>query len=265
MIGCKHFSVGDTLVNNEGYSFKVVEYVNARNVTIQWSLCGTKEVCMSGNIARGLVKYLNKPSVFGVGYIGYGRFVPGEKRLQTGQIRLPKHLHRHWRHVLERTLPGVRDIKRYEDAEVCSDWYSLQKFCEWAVNQKNHDSVEESGRLWHLDKDILIDGNRVYKSEACCFVPNEINSFFTKKDIGNTRFSGVNEIRGKKSTYKTGYIARCTIGLEREYLGFYDTPGEAFSVYVEHKEKAAKVLADKWEGLVDDRVTEKLYNFKFRV
>lgn len=29
---------------------------------------------------------------------------------------------------------------------------------------------------WHLDKDILLKGNKVYSPETCAFVPAKINS-----------------------------------------------------------------------------------------
>lgn len=258
--GCKQFSVGDVLSNNEGYDFRVVDYENARNVTIQWLECGSFEVCTSGNLLKGAVKYLNKPSVFGVGFIGYGRFVPGEKRLQDGQERLNKYIHRHWRHVLERTIGG-RDIKRYDDCSVTTDWYDLQTFAEWAVEQKNSTKTEENGRLYHLDKDMVCKGNRVYCPEYCVFIPNEVNAFYTKKDVGNTGFPGVNYIKPATSGAKDGYIARCTIGKEREYLGYYNSPETAFYHYKEAKEKAAKHLASLWENKIDDRVIEYLNNF----
>lgn len=258
--GCKQFSVGDVLVNNEGYAFKVVDYENARNVTIQWFDCGSFEICTSGNLIKGAVKYLNKPSVFGVGYIGYGKFVPGEKRLQDGQVRLNKYIHRHWRHVLERTVAG-RDIKRYEDCSVTPEWYNLQNFADWAAEQKNSTKVEDNGRLYHLDKDMVSKGNRVYCPDYCVFIPNEVNAFYTKKDLGNTGYPGVNYIKPASSGAKEGYIARCTIGKEREYLGYYDNAEEAFYQYKEAKEKAAKLLASKWENKIDDRVIEYLNNF----
>ena len=34
------------------------------------------------------------------------------------------------------------------------------------------------GKIWHLDKDIIEAGNRVYRAQSCLFVPNEINVFF---------------------------------------------------------------------------------------
>ena len=259
--GTKYFSIGDTLKNNEGYNFTIENYIDARTVTIRWLDCGTTEICSSGNLVKGAVKYLNKPSVFGVGFIGYGKFVPGEKRLQEGQERLNKYIHRHWRHVLERTIAD-RDIKRYEDCSVCPEWYSLQNFAEWAADQKNSTKIEDNGRLYHLDKDMVCKGNRVYCPEYCVFIPNEVNAFYTRREIGNTGFPGVNYIKPATSGAKEGYIARCVTGKEREYLGYYDTAEEAFYRYKVAKEKSARELASRWENKIDNRVIEYLNNFK---
>lgn len=261
--GTKLFAVGDLLTNNEGFKYKVVDYQNAQNVTIQWQDCGTLQVFMSGAVAKGRIKYLNKKSVFGVGYIGFGRFVPGERRMSESEERVPKVIHRHWRHVLERTVAG-HDKSRYEDCEVVDSWHCFQNFAEWAVVQKNAFAAEGNGRLYHLDKDMVKDGNRIYCPEYCVFLPSEVNCFHTKKEVGNTGFIGVNEIRGEKEGYKTGYIARCHKGDVREYLGYYDTPEEAHAVYKIHKEAYAKELAKRWEGRIDDRVIEYLENFKIK-
>lgn len=261
--GTSLFSVGDVITSKEGFQYRVIRYEDAHNVTIQWQDCGTLQVCMSGDVAKGKLKYLNKKSVFGIGYIGFGRFVPGERRMSSGEERMSPIIHRHWRHVLERTVAD-REISRYEDCTVVDDWHCFQDFAEWAVIQKNAFAVEGSGRLYHLDKDMVKEGNRIYCPEYCVFLPNEVNCFYVKKEVGNTGFLGVNRIKPRRSTYKTGYIARCNKGDVREYLGFYDTPEEAHAVYKKHKEEYAKELALKWEGKIDDRVIDYLENFKVK-
>ena len=255
------FKKGDVFQNNEGYYYTIEEYINPTNVIIKWNDCGTEDVVTSGNITKGAVKYLNQPSVFGVGFLGYGRFIPGSKRIREGEIRLPRHLHRYWRHILERTV-GNRDITRYEGCLIHEDWLNLQNFCEWAVLQKNHDAVESNGRKWHIDKDILVKGNRTYGPDTCVFVPNEINIFFIEREVGNTGQIGVNFIKPSHPNAKDGYVARCHTGGERKYLGYFDTIEDAHAAYKEEKERAAKTLADKWEGIVDDRVIVKLHEYE---
>ena len=110
----------------------------------------------------------------------------------------------------------------------------------------------------HLDKDILVKGNKVYSEATCCFVPKEINSFYTK----------ANKIRGlfaigvsfDKSSQK--FIAGLSIEGKYKILGQYDNEWSAFLAYKQAKENRAKELAEKWRGQIDDRVYEKLINYK---
>lgn len=260
--GCKYFSVGDIRKNNDGDEFKIVEYIDSRNVIIEWS-CGQRDVAYSANIRSGGVAYYNRITVQGVGYLGYGRFVHGNRKLKEGQIVIPNHLHRHWRHLISRTHGDKPD--RYEDATMDSKWYNLQNFLEWAVNQIGNSNEEENGRYWCIDKDILVDGNKLYSEETCTFVPNEVNVFFSKKEIGNTGYLGVNYIKPATRGSKEGYVARCHSEGVRQYLGYYDTPLEAYLAYREAKIRVAKELASNWEGQVDNRVIEALLKFEERL
>lgn len=61
----------------------------------------------------------------------------------------------------------------YLDCDVCEEWLIFSNFASWF---KEH-YVEG----WQLDKDILVDGNRIYSPRTCCFVPIEINSIFTNR------------------------------------------------------------------------------------
>lgn len=260
--GCKYFSVGDTRKNNEGDEFKIVEYIDARNVVIEWS-CGQQDVVQSANIRAGGISYYNRITVQGVGYLGYGRFVHGNRKLKDGQMVIPNHLHRHWRHLISRTHGDKPD--RYEDATMDSEWYNLQNFLEWAVNQIGNSNKEDNGRYWCIDKDILVEGNKRYSENTCIFVPNDINVFFAKQEIGNTGYLGVNYIKPATKGAKEGYIARCHNNGERQYLGYYDTPLQAYLAYREAKIAVAKELASKWEGEVDGRVIEALLKFGERL
>ncbi len=261
--GSKHFSVGDTRTNNNGNKFTVLEYYDANNVVIQWP-CGATDSVTSGNIVAGSVRYYNERTVNGVGFLGYGRFVHGLRKVPDGKFAIPKQLHRHWRHMLSRATGNTRPA-RYCDAQVCEDWHNLQNFLEWAILQEGYNCVEDNGKSWHLDKDIVVRGNKLYSPETCVFVPNEINTFFSDKDIGTTGKRGVNHIQPASAGAQDGYVARCHVGSIREYLGYYDTPEQAHAAYFARKLSAARALADKWHGSVDVRVIRALRNFGDRL
>ena len=61
----------------------------------------------------------------------------------------------------------------YETATVCEEWLTFSKFDDWCKTQ-NHEGM-------HMDKDLLIEGNTVYSPEAVCFIPPELNAFFTDR------------------------------------------------------------------------------------
>ncbi len=45
-------------------------------------------------------------------------------------------------------------------------------------------------------------------------------------------------------------------------LSYHDNEWSAFIAYKQAKENRAKELAEKWRGQIDDRVYEKLINYK---
>ena len=81
-----------------------------------------------------------------------------------------------WSNMLTRGYSKKYKNERttYKDVTVCEEWHNFQNFAKWF--EENY--IEG----WHLDKDILVKGNKVYSEGACCFVPPEINNLFTKAD-----------------------------------------------------------------------------------
>lgn len=62
----------------------------------------------------------------------------------------------------------------YADCEVCEEWMCYQNFAEWWNKNMYHIGTERM----HLDKDILIKGNKVYSPDTCLIVPQSINEIF---------------------------------------------------------------------------------------
>ena len=75
-----------------------------------------------------------------------------------------------WSNMLQRCY-SEKSMSRhptYRNCSVCDSWLSLTTFKEW------FDTNYREGMS--LDKDILIQGNKVYSPERCRFVPQYINS-----------------------------------------------------------------------------------------
>lgn len=261
---------GRKFTTNSGWHGEVIEWKDAFNVKVKWQ-DGSESLASWSDIVRGNIKPLFQPSVGGVGYIGDGRFLPRSyKTLPEGKEYISHEIYGYWVRMLIRCYNENEQKKKgtrsYVGCEVGEEWRNLQNFAEWCVANQYCGKLDHKGNLWHLDKDILMEGNRVYQPECCTFVPNVINSFFVTTEIGNTGYLGVNYIKPATKGSKEGYIARCGDSEgERKYLGYYDTPKIAYQAYREAKIEAAKELADKWEGKVDDRVIIALRNFEERL
>lgn len=59
----------------------------------------------------------------------------------------------------------------YKGCKVSKEWLLYTNFIKW------HDKEYIDG--YHLDKDILKDGNKEYGPKTCCYVPLELNSLLT--------------------------------------------------------------------------------------
>ena len=114
---------------------------------------------------------------------------------------------------------------------------------------------------WHLDKDILQKGNKLYSKETCCFVPAEVNLLLIKSDKARGEWPvGVyfNKRDGK-------FMARLKINGKVKFLGYFTSPEDAFFAYKLAKEAQIKVVAEKWKDQLDERVYQALLNYTVEI
>ena len=136
----------------------------------------------------------------------------------------------------------------YKDCTTCEDWKYFSNFQKWFSEP---DNGYKKG--YHLDKDILVKGNKIYSPQTCCFVPVEINSLFTK----------TNKLRGDLPIGVQHYAnGRYRVFLQYrgypKYLGVFDDKHEAFMVYKKAKEAYIKEMADEYYAL--GKITQKVYD-----
>lgn len=62
------------------------------------------------------------------------------------------------------------------------------------------------------------------------------------------------------------YVAFCwTGGVQKEYLGQYNTPQEAFVAYKTRKEQYIKEIADKYKGQIPQKLYDALYKYEVEI
>lgn len=168
-----------------------------------------------------------------------------------------------WSRMLERSLSSKWKVSNptYKDVSVDSRWYSMSKFIEDVSTLVGYEQAINDS--WHLDKDLLVKGNKVYSLETCCFIPIEINSLMVLHRSSRGKYpSGVHY--SKRQT-KQPFSANIIINGVSKYLGSYVTPEEAFYVYKEAKEQHIKAVANKWKDNIDPRAYEALMNYQVEI
>lgn len=158
----------------------------------------------------------------------------------------------------EGTTQKVRPDKR--GISHCAEWESYDNFYDWAVKQIGFLKLDEHGRIWQLDKDLLFKGNKHYSPETCVFIPQEINSALSYCLKPNRKLPIGVSIHSQNK----GFVAQCRTSAGRWYRCF-ETADEAFRAYKEVKEKFLKDLAIKYAGLVDPRVVDALNKYTVEI
>lgn len=150
-----------------------------------------------------------------------------------GCIRCPIYIQ--WKNMFQRCYSSTYQSKQpsYIGCSVDERWHSFMKFKEW-ISDKGWEGKKA------LDKDILVEGNRVYGPDTCVIVDYHTNIFFAgskSRDI----LKGVYKHRTKINKWitKTGFNGKIITH------GTYDTQEQAHSVYNNIRHKEALLLAEK--------------------
>ena len=163
--------VGKVFKSKLSGDFKILKYNDSANVEIQFLNTGFETVARLISIKIGEVKDRLSPSIYGIGVVGT-KYLTYECGVQTKEYTL-------WKNMLERCYSDTYKKKHptYKDCEVSENFKSFEYFYEWC-----HSQIGFSNQGWHLDKDLLTEGNKVYSENICVFIPSEINKVLVKRE-----------------------------------------------------------------------------------
>ena len=167
-----------------------------------------------------------------------------------------------WHDMLKRCFSEKKQTRcpTYKGCGVSDNFLSYAFFYDWCQEQTGFGKIDEKGRGWHLDKDLLFVGNKTYSETTCVFVPQEINSFFI--DSGATR--GEYPLGVSFNNKKGKFHARCSVKGKDKHLGYFNTPQEAFNAYKPFKEALCKQLALKWQHEIDSRLFDAMMKWEVK-
>ena len=248
---------GEESYNKFGSKMVIVEYRKWDDVDIYFP----KYDWMTKNkqyydFKNGKIKCPYEPRLFGVGYLGEGKYKAKENGKNTDEYKI-------YHDMLRRCYDPKYQEKypTYKGCKVEEYLLNFQHMGEWI----DDNYYEIPGEKMCLDKDILCKGNKVYSRDTCIFVPERINSLFTKRDK-----SRGNSPIGTTPTSSGNYMVQCNNGYGKpNYLGSYSTKKEAFEIYKNYKEKVIKEVIDSYKGKIPEpfysRLREAMYNYEVEI
>lgn len=173
--GTRFFNVGDVLPTSFYGDVEVIDYINSKIVVVRFINTGYETDTTCEQVVSGSVKDRMARTVCGVGYLGDGDYKPSFMERKAYLV---------WRSMLQRCYMQSENQSSYIGCSVADDWHNFQNFAEWF-----DDNWPRDGKMYELDKDIKVKGNRIYGPETCLFVTKHEN--LSEKSVSTTLMNGV--------------------------------------------------------------------------
>ena len=247
--------LGEAVIQNCGELAFIVEYVNARDITVQFKTTGELVKTSYNNFVKGNVKSHFTPSVYRIGITGLELTVDENGELLDSYDC--------WKSMLMRCYSAKFQEKNptYIDCRVCDEWLYYTNFKKWY----DENYYEIDNKTSQIDKDVLIKGNKVYSPDTCIFVPQFINALFIKCQnsrgelpIGVWYNKTNKKYQASLSVFKDGKKTR-------KQLGYFTTSDEAFEVYKQAKEEYIKEVADEYKDKIPAKLYEAMHSYEVSI
>ncbi|MFS9417632.1 hypothetical protein [Citrobacter sp. C411] len=125
--------------------------------------------------------------------------------------------------------------RTYAGCSVAGEWLRFSNFLVfWKENYREG---------YHLDKDLLLPGNKIYGPEYCVFVPRALNNFTT--DHGSARGQYPQGVNWNKRDKRFQVGINCNG--KRKSLGYFSNANEAHAAWCSAKLE----LAQGWKATCD--------------
>ena len=251
-MGKRKYIVGNIYTNKLGYEFQIMEYNNPHDLKIKFK--------------NGIIKHTD------ISHITTVTDTIVTQRNMGCYHSQPIHnylAYKYWSWLCNRAIYKNNKLA-YQDVQVCQEWYDFSNFEKWF--EENYYEIPNC--RMELDKDILIKKNKVYQPNACCFVPQEINSLLVSKNLETVKHhfakntSPTNQKLPVGVTWcndKKKYRASINYHGNVKNLGRFNTIEEAFNVYKIAKEQYIKDTANKYKQYIPNKLYEALINYKVEI
>ena len=232
---------GDIYTTNNYGKLKVVNYKDSENVLIEFLDTGYEKIVRADHIREGKVKDPFFPNVYGVGYIG---------KDYTKNDPIDMVIYKRWAKMLERAYSDNYHSKRptYKDCTVDERWHNFQNFIPW-----HHENYIEG---YDLDKDLYIEGNKVYGPDTCFYVPRWLNCMILNRPESNSILPTGVYANGDKYVGQHTRSSRKSFKTIIEAEIYYNT--QRLTYYIHQLKTTTDYIPPKLSRVLIDRYTEEL-------
>jgi hypothetical protein len=243
---------GEVNYNKYGSKIEIIKYTNATDIVIKFDN-GYITISRYGDFKKGKPKSPYCKSVYGIGYIGEGKYktITDDYKHTT--------TYKCWNGMIERCYNLVTQEKHpnYKGCTVCEEWLNFQTFAKWF--EENFYTIDDE--RMNIDKDILVKGNKVYSPETCIFVSQRINKLFIRQD--NIRGEYPIGVCYDKENNK--FTSDCCTLEKHCKIGRFDTANESFEVYKEYKENYIKEVAEECKNIIPQKLYIAMCEWKVEI
>ncbi len=246
--------LGDKQYNNSGEEMTIIKYDKASQIVVQFEDGHIKRSNYK-SFLKGWIRNPYYKFLFGIGYLGEGKY-----KAQVNH-KITK-CYKTWTHMFERCydLESYEKQHSYANCSVIEEWHNYQNFAEWFYNNIYY--IPNSHQAMCIDKDILIKGNKIYSPDTCVFVPQDINSLFTKDEMRRGKYP----IGVTYNKDKCKFFAQCNVnGTVVRVGGAYNDPEVAFRSYKKFKEKLIKQIANKYKDYIPQKLYDAMYVYEVEI
>lgn len=209
----KPFKVGDIVKTNNFGKCVVTSCDKHDKIGLRFLDTGYETITNAGSLRRKMVQDPYVRTIYGIGYLGTGKYTPKEHFTVYG--RFCNLFQRCYGIAYQRMEPT------YIGCKVHSSFHSFQDFCDWFYNQYGSELKDIQ-----VDKDLYSKGNRIYSSKRCILLPRVLNLAIRDwdgigisiRDKGQKKWCGAFRGQAKVFMFESEAI-KWRAERQREYVG----------------------------------------------
>lgn len=160
------YDIGNIFLNNDNLEFKIIEKIDYDRRKIQFLKTKSIRTVKIKEISNGSILDYEYPSTCDIGKLG-------TNHTKYKKMKGYDNLYSRWSKMLHRCYnPNDICYINYgaKGVRVCEEWLTLSNYIEDIMKKKNYNEMINDPKSWHIDKDILGEGSKIYSNETTCII-----------------------------------------------------------------------------------------------